>query len=54
MRGGVVMEFGTLFQPIQTSIMSALEAVIPIGLSIFAVIIAVRKGVSLLRGISGR
>ncbi|MGB9660586.1 MAG: hypothetical protein ACPL5F_01030 [Moorellaceae bacterium] len=48
------LDFATLFEPIQTTIMSALSAVIPIGVAILGVVLAVRKGASLIRGLSGR
>lgn len=48
------MEFGTIFAPIQTTVMDAITAVVPIGVAILGVVLAVRKGVSLIRGISGR
>lgn len=48
------MEFGTLFAPIQTTIMNAITAVVPIGVAILGVVLAVRKGASLIKGISGR
>lgn len=48
------MEFTTIFAPIQTQVLDAIEAVVPIGVAILGVVLAVRKGASLIKGISGR
>lgn len=48
------LDFANLFSPIQDTVMGAISAVIPIALAILGVVIAVRKGASLIRGLSGR
>lgn len=52
MTGG--LDFGTLFGSLQTTVMDAIEAVLPIGLAIFGTIFAVRKGAQLIRSLAGR
>ena len=48
------LDWATLFGDVKTSVMSAITAIVPIGLGIFGVIYAVRKGMQALRASGGR
>ncbi|MGB9856354.1 MAG: hypothetical protein ACPLKS_07440 [Caldisericum exile] len=45
------MEFSTLFASIQTTVMDAIEAVVPVGLAIFGTIYAIKKGAQLIKSL---
>jgi hypothetical protein len=49
-----VMDFAAVFGPVKDTVLSAVTAVVPLGIAILGVILAVRKGVSLIKGVSGR
>lgn len=48
------IDFATLFGPVKDTVLKAIAAIVPVGVAILGVVLAVRKGASLIRGISGR